>query len=252
MAAASMTLSPRARLPRGWLRWALTLAAVITAWVWLANYASRPDGPEVSALVIQVPPGQNRVSAGQIRTAVASVARGGEFTVNITAVRNAVQALAWVRSAQVTRVWPDALGVSVRLRKPVARWGHSALVDTRGVVFAPSHLSAFAALPALDGPADQASEVLADFARVRAAVHPLGLVPTGLTDNARGELSVTFASGLTLVLGRKQPFGRLQRFIQVAVPALGPKLDRAATVDMRYPNGFAVGWKGEGDHGRKE
>ena len=65
-------------------------------------------------------------------------------------------------------------------------------------------------------------------------------------------MSVTFKSWLHLVLGRKDPLGRLQRFIHIAVPALGPKLARAATVDMRYPNGFAVGWQGEGDHGRKE
>lgn len=252
MTSAAMALTRKARLPRGWLRWVLVVAACTAAWALLAERPVRPSGPPVDALVIHVPAGQDRVTAAQVRAAVAGVAHGGVFDVDLAAVREAVQKLPWVAAAEVRRVWPDALGVTVRLRRPVARWGTTGLVDTAGVVFAPSHLSAFAALPTLDGPAERAPEVLADFAQVEEAVRPLGLAATGLVENARGELSVTFASGLNLVLGREDPFGRLQRFVHIAVPALGPKLDRAATVDMRYPNGFAVGWKGEGDHGRKE
>jgi cell division protein FtsQ len=251
MATAAMALSRKKRLPRGWLRWLLLALACLAAAILLAHYAVRPSGPAVNALVIHVP--ANKVlTAGQVRSAVAGVVHGGVFDVDLATVRAAVQKLPWVASARVSRIWPDALGVSVQLRRPVARWGKDALVDANGVVFAPSNLSAFSALPMLDGPADQAADVLNDFSRVQAEVRQVGLRATGLDDNARGEMSVTFESGLQLVLGRKAPFERLERFIHIAVPALGPKLARAATVDMRYPNGFAVGWKGEGDHGRKE
>lgn len=251
MATATMALSRKKRLPRGWLRWVLLALACLAAVVLLAKYAGRPSGPAVNALVIHVP-ANTELTAGQVRSAVAGVVHGGVFDVDLATVRAAVQKLPWVASARISRIWPDALGVLVQLRRPVARWGKDALVDANGVVFAPSNLSAFSALPMLDGPADQATDVLNDFSHVQAEVQQIGLHATGLDDNARGEMSVTFKSGLHLVLGRKQPFARLERFIHIAVPALGPKLARAATVDMRYPNGFAVGWKGEGDHGRKE
>ncbi len=251
MATAAVALSRKKRLPRGWLRWVLLVLACLAAGFLLANFARRPAGPAVSALVIHVP-ANPVLTAEQVRSAVAGVVHGGVFDVDLAAVRTAVQKLPWVASARVSRIWPDALGVSVRLRRPVARWGKDALVDANGVVFTPSSVSAFSALPMLDGPAEQSRDVLADYARVQAEVRTAGLQASGLDDNARGEMSVTFKSGLHLVLGRKQPFERLERFIQIAVPALGPKLARAATVDMRYPNGFAVGWKGEGDHGRKE
>ena len=251
MATAAIAMSRKKRLPRGWLRWVLLALACLAGGILLANYARRPSGPAVNALVVHMPANQV-LTAEQVRAAVAGVAHGGVFDVDLATVRDAVQKLPWVASAQVSRIWPDALGVSVQLRRPVARWGKDALVDANGVVFAPTSLSAFSALPMLDGPADQAADVLNDFSHVQAEAQQTGLLATGLDDNARGEMSVTFKSGLHLVLGRKQPFARLERFIHIAVPALGPKLARAATVDMRYPNGFAVGWKGEGDHGRKE
>ena len=251
MATVAMALSRKKRLPKGWLRWTLLALACLAGGILLANYARRPSGPAVSALVVHVP--ANRVlTAEQVRSAVAGVVHGGVFDVDLKTVRDAVQKLPWVAAARVSRIWPDALGVSIRLRRPVARWGDHALVDADGVVFAPSNLGAFSTLPVLDGPADQSQDVLDDYAHVQAEVRQVGLQAVGLDDNARGEMSVTFKSGLHLVLGRKQPFERLERFIHITVPALGPKLARAATVDMRYPNGFAVGWKGEGDHGRKE
>lgn len=250
MAAEAMTFVRRVQ-PRGWLRWVLAACGVMVAWTLIAPYAARSNGPAVNAVVINLP-ANHEVNAAQVRAAVASAVHGGVLAVNLAAVRDAVQRLPWVAAASVRRLWPDALAVDVRLRQPVARWGANGLVDSTGQVFTPASVTAFAALPVLKGPADDAGEVFADFSRVQSQVRSLGLKVTGLSENARGGLNVTFASGLVLALGHKKPFGRLARFIHIAVPALGPRLGQAATVDMRYPNGFAVGWKGEGDHGSKK
>jgi len=253
MAAGSMTFARRFHQhgSSGWLRWVLAAGAVAVAWSLVAHYATAPDGPAVTAVVIHVP-SNRELSAQRVRTAVASAVHGGVLAVNLATVRDAVQRLPWVGGASVSRVWPDALSVRVRLRQPVARWGGHSLVDSDGQVFTPSDTTAFMALPELDGPAAEAGTLLADYARVQQAVRPLGLAVSGLSENARGELNVTFGSGLELALGHKDPFGRLARFIHIAVPAFGSDFDRVATVDMRYPNGFAVGWKGEGDHGSKK
>ncbi|MGH8126812.1 MAG: cell division protein FtsQ/DivIB [Gammaproteobacteria bacterium] len=250
MVAEAMTFVRRVQ-PRHWLRWMLAACAVVLAWALIAHYAVRPSGPLVNAVVIHLP-ANHEVNAAQIRSAVASVVHGGVLAVDLGTVRAAVQELPWVAGASVRRVWPAALAVDVRLRRPIARWGENSLVDSSGQVFTPASVTAFTALPVLKGMPDEASEVFADFARVQSQVRPLGLKVRELSENARGELNVTFASGLVLALGHKDPFGRLARFIHIAVPTFGSDLTRVATVDMRYPNGFAVGWKGEGDHGSKK
>ncbi|MGA7964618.1 MAG: FtsQ-type POTRA domain-containing protein [Gammaproteobacteria bacterium] len=250
MVAEAMTFVRRVQ-PRHWLRWMLAAGGVALAWALIAHYTTRSSGPVVNAVVIRLP-ANREVSAAQIRSAVASAVHGGVLTVDLGAVRAAVQQLPWVAGASVRRMWPNALEVDVRLRRPIARWGEHGLVDRSGQVFTPANVTAFAALPMLKGMPDEASDVFADFGRVQSQVRPLGLKVTGLSENVSGELRVTFASGLALVLGHEKPFGRLARFIHIAVPALGPNLERVATVDMRYPNGFAVGWKGVGDHGSKK
>jgi cell division septal protein FtsQ len=35
---------------------------------------------------------------------------------------------------------------------------------------------------------------------------------------------------------------RLDRFFSVVAPALKPRFEHVAYIDMRYTNGFAVGW----------
>jgi cell division protein FtsQ len=252
MAARAMTLvRRRAHFRHGWLHWVLVVCGAALSGLLVVHYAARPNGPAVKAVMIQVP-ANREVSAEQIRSAVASVVHGGLLTVNLGAVRTAVQQLPWIAAVSVHRVWPDTLAVAVHLRRPIARWGGDGLIDSTGHVFTPASVTAFATLPALDGPSGEASAVLVDYARVQRAVRPLGLTVTDLHENVRGGLRVTFASGLVLVLGHKNSFGRLARFIHIAVPVFGPRLDRVATVDMRYPNGFAVGWKGVGDHGSKK
>ena len=246
-----MRLARRTYGHRGWLRWVLTAGTLVLAWALVSHFVPAPEGPAVRVVIVQAPPSRV-LNTAQVRAAAANAVHGGMFGVDLAAVRRAVQRLPWVAGASVRRVWPDALAVQVTLRHPVARWGTAGLLDARGHVFTPASISAFAALPALSGPVKQASEVFADFIRADRQVQPLGLEISALHENARGGLRITFASGLVLVLGHRDPLARLARFVHIAVPALGPRLDRVATVDMRYPNGFAVGWKGAGEHGSKK
>ena len=44
-------------------------------------------------------------------------------------------------------------------------------------------------------------------------------------------------------LGRREIDERLYRFFDVVAPALANDLKRVAYVDLRYTNGFAVGWR---------
>jgi hypothetical protein len=44
-------------------------------------------------------------------------------------------------------------------------------------------------------------------------------------------------------LGRRQIDERFMRFVRTALPALAPHSNDVNYVDMRYSNGFAVGWK---------
>lgn len=200
------------------------------------------EGPNVTRIAVAVTPNP-LLQAAAVRAAAQPAVHGGLFRIDLEAVRARVEALPWVARADVRRVWPHTITVSVTLEKPVARWGGDALVDATGHVFSPPEAPRFTNLPQLAGPPGAAAELLADFDRAGALLAPAGLHVAELSENARGELRVALAGGLSVELGRNDPMGLLVRFVRVAVPALGADLARASAVDMRYPNGFAVAWK---------
>ena len=68
-----------------------------------------------------------------------------------------------------------------------------------------------------------------------------------LTMDARGAWSIELDSGQEIQLGRRNVEERLDRLFKVAVPLLTPEFERVTRVDLRYTNGFAVGWLEEPD-----
>jgi cell division protein FtsQ len=229
------------------LRWVLLAAALIVLAVLLPICVSVP-GPAVRHVFVHLPSGSH-LSAREVRAATVPAAHRGFFGVNLAAVQRHVEALAWVKRAEVRRMWPDALAIAITPRRAMARWGKHALVDDTGEVFAPASVSGFAGLPRLSGPKADAAALFDDYERARAALAAIGLRPAALSENPRGGVTVALADATRIQLGSKDPRVKLARFVAIAAPALGTALARAATVDMRYANGFAVGWKKEGKHG---
>jgi len=69
-----------------------------------------------------------------------------------------------------------------------------------------------------------------------------------LTLDARGALNLTLDNGVQVRLGRQQIESRFERFMLVAAKLVSQRAADIAYVDMRYGNGFAVGWKGSNGH----
>lgn len=219
---------------------ALVLAVGIGLLAWLA----RPvlAGPKLTTLTIG---GKlTHVDAGAVRAAVVPNLGSGFFTTHVDRIGDAVDALPWVAEAQVRREWPHTLRVDITEEVPVARWNGDGLMDARGKIFTHSTDKAYMALPALSGRDDAAQDVLAQYNILAGLVSSRGLAIAALSVDARGAATVQLDDGIEVRLGREDATGRLARFSAVALPALSAKLAAVAYVDMRYTNGFAVGWKG--------
>ncbi len=94
-------------------------------------------------------------------------------------------------------------------------------------------------LPRLSGPPGTEKLVAAWYRNFAAALQTIGQEPADTSLSARHAWQVRLKSGLTLALGREQMAERMQRF--VAVSSADTELTaRSGTIDLRYPNGFAV------------
>ena len=221
---------------------ALVLAVAFGLLLWLA----RPllAGPKLTTLTVGGKLAHVDVSA--VRAAVIPNLGSGFFTTHVDRIGNAVDALPWVAEAQVRREWPHTLHVDIVEEVPVARWGADGLMDAQGRVFVHSPDKAYASLPELSGRDDAAADVLAQYNTLSALVTARGIAIVSLSVDARGAATVELDDGIEVRLGREDATERLARFSAVALPALSAKLTAVAYVDMRYTNGFAVGWKTPG------
>jgi len=99
-----------------------------------------------------------RVSPVEVEQAVKARVRDiGLVSVDLAAVRRAVEQLPWVDSATVERQWPRALSIRVVEQVAAARWGANGLLNTRGELFISEARHIPPELPRLSGP--QGSEV---------------------------------------------------------------------------------------------
>jgi cell division protein FtsQ len=188
------------------------------------------------------------VTEAQVRLVAERQVRGTFFTVDLDHVRDSLEKLPWVREARVERRWPDTLVVSLTEHVPFARWNDNALVSEAGDVFV---AAVDQRLPLLSGPDGSAAEVVAAYRRYQAILAPLGANISELHLSPRQSWWVRLDSGMQLAMGRQQIESRLARFVTLyprlfgarpAASAAAPVQPPAAplTVDLRYPDGFAV------------
>lgn len=183
-----------------------------------------------------------RVSAEQVRSAVAPQLGRGFFALDLAEVRRAVAALPWVEQVEVRKRWPDLIEVSLREHRAYARWGSDRLLSDRGALFTASGLEQLQGLPLLEGPDAQVSDVVAFHAAAQRAFTGTGLSVIGVRLSARGSWSVGLANGARVMIGRADPEPRLQRLVRVLPQLLAGEARGFERIDLRYTNGFAVRW----------
>jgi cell division protein FtsQ len=183
-----------------------------------------------------------RVTPIEIEAALAPELKQGFLSADLETMRERVRALDWVDKVRIGRLWPDRLVVSVTEHRVAARWGDNGLLNVRGELFTMNARHMFPELPSLAGPDGSEHEVSSIYLAVRGRLAAAHLTLESLRMDARGALTVVLGSGQEIRLGRKDTGDRLERFFDVVAPALGGDFGRIGYVDLRYTNGFAVGW----------
>jgi cell division protein FtsQ len=161
----------RRQWARRWLAWKPVLAVVLVLLVgallvWLVYFSSflSVKGVDVE--------GVHQLSADQIRAAAAVPEGDALATVDLNLIRTRVEALAPVRSADVSREWPDQVLISVEEREPVAVVeiaGQLRGMDAEGVVFR-DYAQAPPDLPRVETGTSTGSDALREAALVVAAL----------------------------------------------------------------------------------
>lgn len=176
-----------------------------------------------------------------------ALGKQGMVGVDLRAVSASVRQIPWVQNASVARRWPRTLQVQVVEQVPVARWGAYGLLNARGEVFVRDLRHFPAELPELAGPAGSEAVVTGRYLASQPRLVEAGLRLSRLQLDERGSWEVELDNGVRLRLGSTLVDERFDRFIIAAARIVASRATEIRYVDMRYANGFAIGWRANAD-----
>jgi len=236
------------------IRWGLllklaTITAAIYIAVWQVNWQSlqaRVDAAvnkPVSSIAVE---GEFRfLSQKEIRDLVLKHIDGNFADINLVSLQDSLKANPWVKTANVKRVWPDGLQITVFEQKPIARWGDSGVINNEGLYLSTGDNSQLAHLPLLYGPDNQKKQITRTYLDMTEMLASRKLTLAGVHVDDTLSWRVVLDNGMELVFGQYQVLTKLRNFILVFDQKLRAVSDQVVTVDMRYDSGMAVSWRAQ-------
>ena len=233
---ASRFKMPRIRLSRI-IAPVAAIAAVVATYFASASMLDRP----IRSIEISGP--FQRVTALQIEEAIAADLEDGFVSADLGDIRERIVALPWIDQATVARRWPSRLRITVTEQVPAAIWGERGLLNVRGELFVNDARHIPAELPRLSGPEARSAEVAKRYLEVRDRLIPVGLDLRRVHVDARGAWDMTLHNGVEVRLGRRDVDARTDLFLDVVADIITGRAAEIEYVDMRYSNGFTIGWQ---------
>ena len=234
---------PTLQLPRITIDWGRVLGFAAVGLMAVLVYSLGRNLVDLPVQGLRIEGGSQRVTTLEIEAAVAPALDGSFISVDLDEIRQHVQSIEWVDKVSLKRDWPGTIIIAYTEHRAAARWGESGLLNTAGELFAEDAGPEYGELPRLEGPDGSHRRVAARYLEIRDRLARSGLTLDVLSMDNRGAFTIRLIGGAAVRIGREDVEGRIDRFFAVAVPALAEDIERAEYIDMRYPSGFAVGWR---------
>lgn len=225
------------------INWARIAVAGAVASLAFCGYAAAVwvmDRP-IAAVVING--AFERVSAIEVEEALSMHVQGGFLSADLRSMRAELLEIPWVANANVRRRWPGSIEVSILEERPAACWGEAGLLNVAGELFVADVQHVPAELPRLLGPRGTESRVSEMFFAIEERLEQRGMAAVALQLDQRGAWELQLSSGIRVRLGASFVAQRLDRFFDALDQVIARQAERVEYVDMRYTNGFAIGWK---------
>lgn len=227
------------------LRYASILSVLIVCALALAAhlvYVYLSDPQRFPVNTVRISATYRHISRQQLEKVLDAYANASFFSLPVSRLLADLKALEWIDEAQIERVWPDILKISLVEKIPAAIWNNG-MITERGEIFNEGAELADSSLPRLKGAANQAHEVLQVYQKMSKILAKYGLWVASLERRGNDAWVLTLADGVQLRLGKTEPLKKIERFCKAYPGVFREKTDQLVSVDLRYPRGMAVQWK---------
>jgi cell division protein FtsQ len=187
-----------------------------------------------------------------VKQQVLETVQGNFFSVRLEDVKRGFESLPWVRHANVRRVWPNGLVISIEEQKAFATWDGAdsqKLMNNHGEIFSGRVVDVPDDTDLVDfnGPDDAGKEVMRLYEKANVWFKPWDAEVKSLTLSDRYAWHVKLSNGMKLEFGRDEESSdktlteeRVSRLFKYWPQVQERWANRVDAVDLRYANGFAV------------
>tara|TARA_S200000501_G_scaffold331693_1_gene333880 strand:+ start:144 stop:842 length:699 start_codon:yes stop_codon:yes gene_type:complete len=165
------------------------------------------------------------------------------FNVDINYLQSKIENIDWISSANIRRSYPNEIIIFVTEHIPIAIWNNKDYLNQFGEIFTANKKNN--KLPILISKNNKNKiifEYLSLFSNdlIR---HNINEKVAKIVEDDIRSISVILSSGITIKLGSKNVKEKIDIFFKVYQTLNSSDLSKMRYIDMRYSNGFSVGWK---------
>lgn len=261
----------------GWVTMLVFILLVVIAGLFLIDRLYHPQKFRIEQIEVR---GQFRqVNAEQVRDTVEETLRGNYFSVSLEEIEASIGLMPWVFDASVRRQWPSTLVVEVEEVQPIAEWGTDQWLNASGDLVNRERWDT--KLPVLFGPESMQETVWRKFQNWHGmfASHGLSLDRLELDERELWYLDLSLSAlvrdrnplaasvidsavehdpagdqefgQVTMIVDNTDATARIARLIGALNSKLIAEFPSMKSIDLRYPNGFAINWIQQSPESRK-
>lgn len=221
----------------------LLIIIIIIAFIIKNNFNNEKIYFQITDITIDLKNIENS-SVDDIREVAKKYVRSKSFfNVDINYLQSKIENIDWISSANIRRSYPNEIIIFVTEHIPIAIWNNKDYLNQYGEIFtANKKNNKFPILISKNNKNKIIFEYLSLFSNDLIRHNINEKVVKIIEDDIRS-ISVILSSGITIKLGSKNVKEKIDIFFKVYQTLNSSDLSKMRYIDMRYSNGFSVGWK---------
>ena len=164
------------------------------------------------------------------------------FDIDLNYLKNKLEKIEWVRKINVRRSYPNEIIIDIEEHAPILIWNNKMYINKYGEKFIVSKIDKN--IPILVSDESRINEVFTYFELFndKLSSRKLDFKITKIVENEIRSLTISLSSGINIQLGSKDVNNKIPLFFEIYKLLNTRDLNKIRYIDMRYSNGFSVGW----------
>ena len=182
------------------------------------------------------------VNKDDISNAVKYLYSKSFFDIDLNYLKNKLEKIEWVRKINIRRSYPNEIIIDIEEHTPILIWNNKMYINKYGEKFNASKIDKN--IPILISDESRINEVFSYFELFndKLSSRKLDFKITEIVENEIRSLTITLSSGINIQLGSKDINNKIPLFFEIYKSLNTRDLNKIRYIDMRYSNGFSVGW----------